>query len=214
MATTLERKRNKAYAPRKYNQKPEAGDIVELAAISTRDTRHADRHFMLWLEYTVVSVAPASPEEGGYDYKGWYSLILTPTVGTAKVPYGTDILILTCQVRIISREANAEVKIAYTKQSRRAPMLEDINAILASPEIIAGGKIPIANNDKSAWRTLSKKTNYFIEWRNLANDRPKWKRATTLFPFVTNQPTIEFRVRPGTIDYMEFRKKYKIIGKI
>jgi len=213
MATTLETKRNKAYKPRQYNQEPKLGDIVELAAISTRDPLHQSRHQMLWLEYRVESVAPATPENGGYDYKGWYSVILTPTVGTAKVPYGVQILIMTCQVRILSREPEAVVETMYTDKSRRAHMLTDINEIISSPELLAGKRIIIWNNDKQAWNALASKGMYPVQWRNLANDRPKWVLVSTSFPFKTPQTSIEFRVTPGARRH-EFNKKYFLKGAI
>jgi len=213
MATTIERKRRKAYVPGKYNQEPKLGDIVELAAISTRDPLHQSRHQMLWLEYRVESVAPATPENGGYDYKGWYSLILTPTIGTAKVQYGAQILIMTCQVRILSRNTEAVVKTMYTKESRRAHMLTDINEIISSPELLAGKRIVIWNNDKQAWSALASKGTYPVQWRNLANDRPKWVTVSTSFPFKTKQTSIEFRITPSRLRH-EFNKRYFLKGAI
>jgi len=212
MATTIDAKRNKVYKPGRYKQEPEAGDIVELAAISSRDPLHRNRHQMLWMEYEVISVAGATPEKKGHDYNGWYSLILTPTIGTAKVPYGKEILIMTCQVKILSRSKEVVVKTMYTKESRRAHILTEINEIVSSPKLLAGEKIIIWNDDKQAWNKLARGM-YPVQWRNLANDRPKWVLASTNFPFVTTQDSIEFRVTPGK-HRLEFSKKYYLKGAI
>ena len=211
MATALERKRNKAYKPGQYTKQPSFGDIVKLAAISTRDVHHRIRHELLWLEYEVISVAPASPEKNGYNYKGWWSLILSPTAGTRKHPKGADILFMTCQVKILYKKSLFNP--AYKQNSRISKILFEINEVIANPNSMEGNRIVIFNNDKPAWRKLAKSGLYTIEWRNLANDRPKWKLVTTLFPYITNQPSIEFRVRPDR-QRLEFNKRYKLKGAI
>ena len=114
----------------------------------------------------------------------------------------------------MTQEPKSRVSIGYTNDTRRSGMLNYMNEVINSPELLSGGKRRISSGDKEAWRKIFNDPKYLVEWRNVANDRPTWKKITTTFPFRTIQTTIEFRVRPGSIDYREFREKYQITRDI
>jgi len=207
------------FKPGKYTTQPSIGDIVTLASISTRDMWHMHRHKLLWKEYEVLAVAPARPEEGAL-YKGWWNLKLKAlelTEGMRRARAGANrnrtissngvFILSTCQIKMPPKKKEA-ISFKYNNRSRILDKVRDINLEMGLID-----RIQIWNDDKNAWREIHNTKKYNVQWRNLANDRPKWKDIATVFPFKTIQTSIEFRVEPN-LKRREFNKIYQVRGRI